>query len=144
MTPTPPTQSQVQPPVLTEDQRKSLELLQGIISRLSTSGFLLKGWAVTLVVGLLTFSGKLEQERAALLALLPAVVFWVLDAYLLAREHQFRELFEAGRLGQAEPYNFRIGIIPAKLWFKAGVMATTVMLYLPLVLVVVAVARKWL
>lgn len=130
--------------MLSEDERKSLELLQGIITRLSTNGFLLKGWAVTLVAGILTLSGQMPPERAATVAMLPAVVFWVLDAYLLAREHDYRKLFEKGRLREAQPYNFRLETLTAGQWFKAAFMPTIIVFYLPLVLMVLAVARKWL
>ncbi len=130
-------------PALTEDQRKSLELLQGIITRLSTNGFLLKGWAVTLVTALLTFAGN-QQDRLALLAFLPALIFWVLDAYFLAREHQYRQRFDASRKGLVESYDFQLQALTAGEWLGAAFLPTTLVFYLPLFAVVLVVARKWL
>lgn len=129
---------------LTEDQRKSLEFLQGIITRLSTNGFLLKGWAVTLITGLLTYTGTTGQARLALLACLPALIFWMLDAYVLAREHQYRQKFEAGRQGLGQPYDFQLRVLTAGEWFRSAFMPTLLVFYLPLVAVVLFVARRWL
>lgn len=127
-------------PPLTEDQRKSLELLQAIISRLSTNGFLLKGWAVTLVSALLMFSGSSGQDRAAMLALLPAVIFWMLDAYLLNREQEYRRLFNLTRQGQWAAFDFQLTRITGGHWIRTAFNVTTLIFYLPLLLVVLAVA----
>ena len=129
-------------PALTEDQRKSLELLQGIITRLSTNGFLLKGWAVTLITALLTFTGTGGQQHSAVLACLPAVIFWLLDAYFLAREHQYRQRFEAGRKGLVESYDFGLPPLTATEWFKTARMPTLLVFYLPLLAVVAVVAGR--
>lgn len=128
------------PPPLTEDQRKSLELLQGIIGRLSTHGFLLKGWAVTLVTALLTFSGATGQERLATLALVPTVIFWALDAYLLAREHQYRRIFNLTRQGQQDAFDFQLEALTAGTWALSAFRPAMLVFYVPVVLVVLIVA----
>lgn len=134
------------PPILTrmadelEKQLKSLELLQGIINRLSGHGFLLKGWAVTLTVGLLTFTGTTGQARLAALAGVPTLMFWVLDASFLAREHEYRRRFEALRLGRAEPFDFRLPPLDAPSWARAMFSRTLGLFYGLLVAVTLLLA----
>lgn len=112
-----------------EKQLKSLELLQAIINRLSGHGFLLKGWAVTLTVGLLTFTGATGQARLAALAGVPTLMFWVLDAYFLAREHEYRRRFEALRRGRAEPFDFQLPPLDIQSWARVAFSRTLGLFY---------------
>ena len=62
-----------------ERKLKHLEFIQGVINRLSTNSFLLKGWSVVLVSALFALSAADSQPIFALLACIPAFVFWGLD-----------------------------------------------------------------
>ncbi len=70
---------------------KELELVQGIINRFSTNSFLIKGWAITLVVATLLLNGNKYQY---IIAFLPWLMFWYLDAYFLRLERLYRKLFD--------------------------------------------------
>ena len=77
---------------MTEEHKKEfmireMEMLQGIISRLSTNAFAVKGWAITLVVGILLLRGPPQQ---VLIAFIPVFCFWYLDAYFLSQEKKYR------------------------------------------------------
>ena len=37
---------------------KHLEMVQGVINRMASNSFMLKGWAVTLVAGIFALAGK--------------------------------------------------------------------------------------
>jgi SLOG cluster3 family len=81
-----------------ELQSKRLDHLQAIISRMADNSFKLKGWCLTLVSALLglalkTDSGAAPTSQIAFFALLPTVVFWLLDAYYLALERGFRDVY---------------------------------------------------
>jgi hypothetical protein len=67
-----------------EKKTKHLEMIQGIINRLSTNSFLLKGWSVVLVASLFALSAPQSQVAFVYLAYIPAVMFWGLDGYCLA------------------------------------------------------------
>jgi hypothetical protein len=55
-----------------ENKRHHLELIQGVINRLSQSSFLLKGWSVVLVAALFTLAANGENFRLlSLLIFLP-------------------------------------------------------------------------
>ena len=45
-----------------ENYRKHLEIIQGVINRMASNSFSLKGWAVTLVVGIFTLFEKILRE----------------------------------------------------------------------------------
>jgi hypothetical protein len=77
-----------------EDVVKHLELVQGVITRMATNSFVLKGWTITLVAALFALAEKDANVNFAILALFPASSFWGLDAYYLRQERLFRELYE--------------------------------------------------
>ncbi len=101
---------------------KHLEFIQATISRLASSSFLLKGWSITIVSGLLGVSIRTGDLSIALLSLPPIGVFWLLDAWYLGRERQYRDLYaEAIKPGtQLTPFSMdaeKAGITPGS-WFR--------------------------
>ena len=83
---------------MSEQQAKRLDHLQAIISRMADNSFKLKGWCLTLVSALLglalkTDAGAAPTSQIAFFALVPTVVFWLLDAYYLALERGFRNVY---------------------------------------------------
>ncbi len=77
-----------------ENKTKHLEMIQGIVNRLSTNSFLLKGWSVVLVSALFALSAGGSNLAFILLAYIPASVFWGLDGYFLWEEKKFRALYD--------------------------------------------------
>lgn len=88
-----------------EDHRKHLEMLQAVITRMAQNSFAIKGWSVTLVTALLAFQQRDSDRRFALLAVVAAAFFAVLDAYYLAVERSYRDLYNRVASGQ-EPRPF--------------------------------------
>jgi len=70
---------------------KEIEVIQDIIKRMAKNSFLIKGWTVTLVVATLLLETK---DYMVLIAFIPLIVFWILDAYFLHQERLFRKLYE--------------------------------------------------
>lgn len=70
---------------------KEIEIIQDIIKRMAFNSFLIKGWAVTLVVVSLLLKGT---DRQILIAFIPLLVFWFLDAYFLWQERMYRKLYD--------------------------------------------------
>jgi hypothetical protein len=82
--------------------KEHLEMIQAVITRMGSNSFAVKTWSVGLVAALLAFAA----DRGAtpwriLVALVPVVTFWYLDAYYLRQERLFRRLYDAVRLGEA-------------------------------------------
>lgn len=71
---------------------KEIDLVQACISRMAHNSFLLKGWAITLLVLILTFSEK--NKNPAIISLIPFISFWFLDAFFLRTEKMYREMYK--------------------------------------------------
>lgn len=126
-----------------DDQRKYLEMIQAVITRLASNSFVLKGWSVTLISGLLGFAGQQLNAQTALLALLPAVAFWMLDAYYLAQERQQRKLFAQARDGNSLAYAFDMPQLGVKDWLGAAFDSTVCGLHGPMAALVVILSLIW-
>ena len=77
-----------------EQKLKHLEFIQGVINRLSTNSFLLKGWSVVLVSALFALSAHDSSGKFILLSFFPAIIFWGLDGYFLNLERKYRVLYD--------------------------------------------------
>ncbi len=83
---------------MTEPVMKHLDLIQAVINRLAQNSFAYKGWAITLVAGIFALAAARDASpRFLLVALLPTLAFWGLDAYCLREERLFRKLYDAVR-----------------------------------------------
>ncbi len=89
-----------------ENKRAHLEIIQGVINRLSHNSFLLKGWSVVIIAALFALSAANTTGKFALLALLPAFVFWGLDGYFLRQEKLFRKLYDNVRVIEEDKIDF--------------------------------------
>lgn len=77
---------------------KHLEMIQGVILRMATNSFTLKGWAVSLVAALFALAGKdVERTYFFFITYIPILVFWGLDSYYLLQEKKYRALYEKVR-----------------------------------------------
>lgn len=130
-----------------ENQVKHLELIQGVINRLAGNSFAYKGWAVTLVAAVLALNAKAASVRLILVALLPAIAFWGLDAYYLRQERLFRKLYDGVRKmskeeWEADPFAMNAPRYAADVqtWMRTVFSRTIAGLYVPLVGVVAAAA----
>ena len=82
-----------------------LKMLQAVITRMASNSFMVKGWCVTLVSALIALSAK-DAKYMVLVAFLPVLMFWWLDAYFLHQEKLFRELFDYVRENGKEDSDF--------------------------------------
>lgn len=122
---------------------KHLEFVQGVINRLSTHSFLLKGWSVVIVTALLGLGAQSESTNLIYLALMPVLVLWGLDGYFLWQERSFRLLYDQVRLQTNEEVDFSMGLAPVlkldKGWFSAVFSGTLVTFHGVLVLAIFAI-----
>lgn len=87
---------------------KHLELVQGVINRMANNSFMLKGWAVTLVAGVFVLAGKDTDKLYFLVAYIPVIVFWGLDAYYLLQERLYRALYDKVRFTGEDKVDFSL------------------------------------
>jgi len=73
---------------------KHLEMIEAVIGRMGSNSFKLKGWAVALISLVGTISTQANDKRCFLLAFVPLLSFWLLDAWYLRTERKYRVLFK--------------------------------------------------
>src|SRR5271156_6565489 len=80
---------------------KHLDMVQAIVTRLANYGATLKNYCITLATAICGFTLTLHRPSVGLLALLPIVVFALLDTQFLRNERRFRGLFDTLRQGDS-------------------------------------------
>lgn len=97
-----------------ESKIKHLEFIQGVVNRLSTNSFLLKGWSVVLVSALFALSASDSNPAFIFLAYFPAIVFWGLDGYFLWQEKLYRALYDRVRAMEDNAIDFSMDVSVVK------------------------------
>lgn len=69
---------------------KHLDMVQAVVARLGSNGFVIKGWAVTVAGAFQGFGITRENAWLALAGVLPTCLFWFLDSSFLRSERAFR------------------------------------------------------
>lgn len=79
-----------------ENKVKYLEFIEGVISRMASNSFAMKGWMLTIVAALLAIYADSNPKNPSyiLIAIFPTVLFWFLDAYYLYIERKYRDLYK--------------------------------------------------
>ena len=87
-----------------ETKLRHLEAIQAVIARQANNSFALKALTGTITAAVVAYSGATTMPAPwmPVAGVLPALVFWIMDAKYLQQERQFRELYEAVRLDQIE------------------------------------------
>jgi uncharacterized membrane protein len=94
------------PTMANENKLKHIDLIQAIVTRMASNSFLLKGWSVTLVSALFALAAKDANKNYIIVAFLPVLIFWVLDAYFLCQERRFRALYNSVVTKTEDQINF--------------------------------------
>lgn len=118
-----------------ESRIRYLEAIQRVIDRLSNTSFILKGWAVSLVAGLMALAASGTNHGYVLVAYIPTVVFWLLDAYFLMMERQYRQFFEENMDLSREVKCFTLKREKATfhMFAEAALSITMLLTYVPLI-----------
>ncbi len=82
----------------TEVLHKEIDLIQGVINRMASNSFVLKGWLISLIAVVLALSKdslfSCNTIFVCSILCFPILVFWYLDAFYLHKEKCFRALYE--------------------------------------------------
>lgn len=126
-----------------EQKKAHLEMLQGIVNRLSQNSFLLKGWSVILISALFALAAREANPLFVYLAYFPAIAFWILDAYFLWQERLFRALYDRVRMLKEEDVDFSMDTSTVKarigLWTEVILSKTLVFFHGTVVLTILIV-----
>ena len=121
---------------------RHLQFIQGVINRLASNSFQMKGWSVVLVAAILVLLARKDHLDAAPIALGPVLIFWGLDGYFLWQERLFRALYDHVRVLDDEEINFSMDITSFKMgynrtWCSAWLSRTLLLFYGALALTIV-------
>jgi len=122
-----------------ENKRKHLEFIQGVITRMASNLFFLRGWTVTLIAALLVlFIKGTNSEYVIYFLLVFILVFWILDGYFLSQERLFKDLYNHVRKLNEEEIDFSMDTSEFKKYKKNTLVyvmfsSTLLVFYLPLV-----------
>ncbi|MBB1076165.1 hypothetical protein HUU62_17310 [Rhodoferax sp. 4810] len=117
---------------------KHLEFIQNVITRMGQNSFLIKGWCITLLIGLLALHAHKPHLNLfwSMLILLPT--FWELDGFFLMTERRYRALYDRVRILDEVAIDFSMKInVKDCSWHDAVFSQTLKLFYLPLIIIVV-------
>ena len=124
-----------------DNKIKHLEMVQDVIKRMASNSFILKGWAVTLVAGIMALAEKDTDKMYFLVAYIPIIIFWLLDSYYLLQERLYRELYQ--KICSTDEKNINFSLSATKKDFKSAkntfwgcfISLTELLFYFPLALI---------
>lgn len=123
-----------------EMRMKHLELVQGVIARMSSNGAALKGYCMGIVAAFIGLAGAIDKPKVLFLGIPIILVLGVLDASYLVLERGFRSLYNDLRIEPLDSVpDFRIGIThkPA---FVASLFSWSVSLFYGAAALILAMA----
>jgi len=127
-----------------EAKIRFLEMIQSIMTRMSTNSFMLKGWAVTLVAGIFVLANRDSNVIYFLVAYVPAILFWFLDSYYLMLERQYKHFYDITTDKNINEIDFKISRPEPnkarKTYYVQCLMSTTEwVFYLPMAILITGV-----
>ncbi|HFI0302704.1 TPA: hypothetical protein ACGO1N_002379 [Streptococcus suis] len=78
---------------MTDVKSKHIDLVQSIVTRMAQNSFVIKGWMITIVVGLFIFLQNDNFRNNLFIYLVPIIGCWLLDSYYLWQERLYRKLY---------------------------------------------------
>lgn len=99
-----------------EGKIRYLEMIQGVVTRMESNSFFLKGGTVTLAAGVLALSSAGIHKKYVFIAFVAIVVFWVLDSYYLSLQRKYRRLFNYIRVEESAQIDFDMNYHKADRW----------------------------
>lgn len=122
------------------DHHKHMDYVQSVINRLANNSFVMKGWALTVSSALLGFAASRSEPLLALVAVMPALAFWVLDTYFLRQERAFREMFDDVAAKVVTDFKIKPAPYAARQPWRVGLSISLVLFYGAIIVVSVLVA----
>ena len=88
---------------------RHLEMIQGVVHRLANQAAWTRRFSLVFVATVTAGAFIAEEPTLAFLSLIAVVAWWLLDAYYLAEERNFRALFDAVRISPppTDPFTMR-------------------------------------
>ena len=125
-----------------EPKLKHLEFIQGVVNRLASDSFRLKGWAVVLIAALFVLLVGEGRIELAAIGIVPVLLFWGLDGYFLWQERLFRALYDHVRGLEDHAVDFSMNTRAlrtgwSRTWLGAALSITLILFYGALIAAIV-------
>jgi len=91
-----------------EDKRKHLEFIQGVINRMASNSFLFKGWSITIIAAISAFATKDANPMLMVVPIVSTILFWSVDAFYLLLERNFRNVYNAVAIKPVNEIDFKL------------------------------------
>ena len=118
---------------------KHIDIVQSTITRMAQNSFAIKGWTITILVGLFVFLQNDKFRNNIFIYLIPIIFFWLLDSYYLWQERLFRKLYNDVIANITDESTLSMDITKYKDTFKFYSSLCSVSelgIYLPLLLII--------
>lgn len=131
-----------------ENKRLHIQMIENVINRMSSNSFLIKGWSLTILGGLMTvYLSNINKPMSYLILLLCfffCLIFWISDTFYLREERRFRNLYEIVRKKDEEDIDFSMKPVKLKDPFWCCMLRPIfLMSYLPiLIIIIIAITIK--
>ena len=127
-----------------EDVRQHLSFIQGVITRMNSNSFSMKGWMVAIVSALCAVYAANPCSEASYIYFIAAIIadilFCFLDAYYLKMEKEYRKLYDKVLKSPEETdFNMKIGG-EQKVCFCEAFKSTSVWLLYTVVAILLGIA----
>jgi len=128
-----------------EKRLKHLELIQGVITRMGGNLFTLRGWMITLVVGLSVAFLEVGRNELQVILVLVVLIFWIHDAYFLSLERSYRCLYDKVRKLKEDAIDFSMNtsefnnLRTTSIWY-CMLSNTLAYLYIPTLILIVLIS----
>lgn len=122
-----------------EKLHKEIDLIQANISRMANNSFLIKGWAVSLVIAVFALSNDKLEFPKSLFMFLPVLLFWYLDSIFLQNERMYRNKYKKvinNRLSGNFDELYNLDVSDKECILEIMFSKTIIFFYLPLFLTV--------
>ena len=113
-----------------EKKLKHLEFIQNAILRMSTLSFQLKGWCITLVTAMTILASDNKDHKYIFLVYMIIPIFCILDAFYLAKERDYRALYDEVRKNNEDEIDFTKTIFSISIWPLYAILAIVTFLIL--------------
>lgn len=125
------------------DKQKHLDIIQGVINRMANCSFLIKGWTITITAAIFGLAAKDADLRYVIIAYMVIPFFWLLDAFYLSKERQYRGLYDDVRIKEEKNIDFLMDTrnydMGKATWWNSFFSKTLNIFYIPLFVVVLII-----
>lgn len=104
---------------LTDILHKEIDIIQNCINRMASNSFLIKGWFITLILGLITFGyEKLNFKLLITISLIITILCWISDAFFLQLEKKYIKKYNWIIKNRSTALDFQYNLNPneSRMW----------------------------